>query len=311
MDHNVIAKLCENSRNLSSALSHDDDTLTSSTETRFRSFNRSRASSISRTISSRKNSKDSDEMIELSKTVQNGMADLSLYDEPINYKNSSPEEVQKKIEAMKVDLLNKIKNNEDPIPTASSTLRKYSTESIEEENETVKQVERPKSRGIRSSVSFYGNSVAEEVSGLEKGNGDSDTKLKRENSVLERKLSGKPLDKYCKDMIVDIEKSNKVIDRHMKELTSSKLMSDNLVQQLEAVDKINDYVNQKGDIPDETLVELNNNFKVLTSEIAEVIPVARKRSTSGRISSGHKNYNLFGDASMSNQDLLNDLLGKK
>lgn len=137
---------------------------------------------------------------------------------------------------------------------------------------------------------------------------------KREGSNLDRILSGKPMDKYCKNIISDIEKSNKVIDKHLKDFTQSKTESDKLVEQLEAVDKMNEYVMSNGDIPSETLSELNNNFKMLSDSVFnDTLPVHRKRSVSGRRTSAISDgkANPFGDASMSNQDLLNDLLGKK
>lgn len=316
----MMAKLCENSRNLSSAMSRDEDT--TSTDTRMRSYSRSRTNSTSRTTpnQTRKNSKESDDMIELAKTVQDGMADMSIFDEEIDFNNTAPEVVQKKINTMKEDLLHKIKNNEEPVPRLSSAVRRYSTEETIEEVEEIKEVlERPKSRGRSANVSFFGDTSVEETSSIvtvhHHGSGDEGpTKLRRESSTLERKSSAKPIDKYCTDIIQNIERSNRVIDRHMKEFSSSKLESDKLVEKLQAVDKISDFMNNKGDIPEDTFTELNNNFKVLTNQAIESIPVARKRSVSSRRSSVQRSEsksNLFGDSSMSNQDLLEDLLGKK
>lgn len=319
MDQNILAKLCENSRNLSSALSHDEDT-SSSTEPRSR-YVRSRTNSTSTRSTpnpTRKSSKSSDEIIELAKTVQDGMADLAIVDDEIDFKNASPDEVQKKIEVLKADLLNKIKNNEEPSSRRPSALRRRSTEeSIEEHIEEVTEIERPKSRGRgrNSNVSFYDDTSTQESSPI---NGyttsdDDKGKLKRENTVIERKLSGKPIEKYCKDIMVDIERSSKVIDGHVKQLSQSKFDGDKLVQQLQAVDKFNELLNIKGDIPSETLTELNNNFKMLTDQvITDAPPIARKRSVSGRRNSRvESRSNLLGDATMSNQDLLDDLLGKK
>ncbi|KAM3956415.1 uncharacterized protein ACR2FA_009615 [Aphomia sociella] len=320
-EHVLLAKLCENSRNINSALSHDEDT-SSSTEPRSRYITSRTNSSTSRSASNptRKSSKgSSDEMIELAKTVQDGMADLAIFDEDLDYKNSSPDEVQKKIDVLKADLLNKIKNNEEPMSRKSSALRRGSTEeSIEEQVEEVNDDERPKSRGRRNSnVSFFDEVTVEETTTtvtINQQNNEVDIfKPKRENSSLERKLSGKPIDKYCKDIIQDIEKSSKVIDRHMQQFNSSKFESDKLVQQLQAVDKFNDFVNSQGEIPEEALTELNNNFKMLNDQIfTEGPPVPRKRSISGRKSSRTESRsNLMGDSNMSNQDLLNELLGKK
>ncbi|XP_052750485.1 lebercilin [Galleria mellonella] len=319
-DHTILAKLCENSRNINSALSHDEDT-SSSTEPRSRYITSRTNSTASRSASNqtRKSSKESsDEILELAKTVQDGMADLAIYDEDSDYKNSSPDEVQKKIEIMKADLLNKIKNNEEPVLRTKSLLRRGSTEeSIEEQIEKVDDDERPKSRGRRNSnVSFFDGVTVEETTTTVAINNQNNAievfKPNRENSSLERKLLGKPIDKYCKDIIQDIEKSSLVIDKHMKQFNSSRMESDKLVQQLQAVDKINDFVNSQSDIPAEALTELNNNFKMLTDQIfTEQTPVPRKRSISGRRSSRDSRTNLMGDANMSNQDLLNDLLGKK
>lgn len=244
-------------------------------------------------------------MLELAKTVQDGIADLAIEDE-IDFKSSTPEEMQKRMEAMKVDLMNKIKHNEDPLSRKSSALRRKSTEeSIEEQIIEEVIIERPKSRGRRgSTVSFYDNAGD--------ATGDNNEKLisKRENSALEKK-STKPIDKYCKDIIHDIEKSTKVIDTHIKQFSQSRQVSDKLVEQLQAVDKLNDFVNGKGDIPEETLTELNNNFKMLSEQVINETPIPRKRSVSGRSSRIESRTSILGDAHMSNQDLLEDLLGKK
>ncbi|XP_059049900.1 lebercilin isoform X2 [Achroia grisella] len=229
-EQTLLAKLCENSRNINSALSHDEDT-SSSTEPRSRYVTSRTNSTISRSASNqtRKSSKgSSDEMIELAKTVQDGMADLAIFDEDLHYKNSSPEDMQKKMEFMKADLLNKIKNNEEPTLRKTSIRRGSTEESIEEQVEKVNDDdERPKSRGRRNSnISFFDDLTVEETA---------------------------------------------------------------------------------GDIPEEALKELNNNFKIISDQV----PVPRKRSISGRRSSRESRTNLMGDASMSNQDLLNDLLGKK
>lgn len=307
----MIAKLCENSRNVSSALSHDEDT-SSSTEPRSR-YGRSRTNSTSTRSTSnpgtRKNSKNSDDIMDLAKTVQDGMADLTIFDEDLDLK-SSPDELQRKMEAMKSELMNKIKSTEEPASRKPSALRRKSTEeSIEELIESDEQ-ERPKSRGKRNSnVSFYENAAIEEtVTTVAIHDGE----MKREGSALERRISGKPIDRYCKDIIQDIEKSSKVIDKHMKCFNQSRFESDKLVQQLEAVDKINEFVNANGEIPESALNELNNNFRMLTDQVfSDVTPVGRKRSISGRRSSRDSRNNLLGDANMTNQDLLDDLLGKK
>ncbi|XP_072940974.1 uncharacterized protein [Epargyreus clarus] len=318
MDQNILAKLCESSRNLSSALSHDEDT-SSSTEPRSR-YVRSRTNSSSTRSTpnpTRKSSKSSDEIIELAKTVQDGMADLAIVDDEIDFKNASPDEVQKKIEVLKADLLNKIKNNEEPSSRRPSALRRLSTEVSIEEQIEITEIERPKSRGRgrNSNVSFYDDTSTQESSPI---NGyttsdDDKVKLKRENTVIERKLSGKPIDKYCKDIIVDIERSSKVIDGHVKQFSQSKFDGDKLVQQLQSVDKLNELLNTKGDIPTAALTELNNNFKMLTDQVfTEPTPIARKRSVSGRRNSRvESRSDLLGDSNMSNQDMLDDLLGKK
>ncbi|XP_060801072.1 lebercilin [Amyelois transitella] len=338
-EQSFLAKLCENSRNISSSLSHDDTS--SSTEPRS-AYARSRTNSTSRSTPNhkRKSSKSSsdDNMIELAKTVQDGMADLAIFDD-VDFKNSSPDEVQKKIESMKVELLTKIKNNEEPSSRKSSALRRGSLgESIEEQIEEEEVQERPKSRGRRNSnVSFYGDVTVEETtttvtinshneiehdkkpkretSNLDRRVGGIESEMvrpKRENSNLEKILAAKPIDKYCKDIIQDIEKSSKVIDRHLKQFNTSQFESDKLVQQLQAVDKINDFVNSNGEIPAEALTELNNNFKMLTDQVFTDVPVPRKRSLSGRRGSRTESRtNLLGDSNLSNQDLLDDLLGKK
>lgn len=335
IDQNIIAKLCQNSRSLSSALSHDEET-SSSAEPRSR-YARSRTNSTStgtRSTPNRKLSKTSDDMVELAKTVQDGMAELAIFDDDI--KSESPDEVQKKMEAMKVELMKKIKNHDEP--KRPSALRRMSTEeSIDEQIVEVVE-DRPKSRGRRNSnVSFFGSVNVEEstttvheyktsISDYKSGDETEILRPKRENSALERfsverpkrvscelerQLSGKPLDKYCKDIMQDLEMSSKVIDKHVKEFNGTNFDNDKIVQQLQAVDKINEIVNGNVEIPDEALTELNNNFKMLAGQVFNDIPAARKRSISGRRSSRDSKSNLLGDVSMSNQDLLDDLLGKK
>lgn len=315
MDQTILAKLCENSRNVSSSLSHEEDT-SSSTEPRSR-YARSRTNSTSTRSTpnqTRKSSKGSDDMLELAKTVQDGMADLAIFDEDIDFKNTSPDEVQKKIEVLKADLLTKLRNDEAPSRKPSALRRRSTEESIEEEI-TEEEVERPKSRGRRNSnVSFYENITVEETTTSVIINSD-DQKPKertRESSALERKLGGKPVEKYCKDIMQDIEKSNKLIEKHVQQFNSSRFESDKLVQQLQAVDKINDFVNFNGDIPESALTELNNNFKMLTDQVlSDPTPATRKRSISGRRGSRTESRSNLLDDGMSNQDLLEDLLGKK
>ncbi|KAF9420411.1 hypothetical protein HW555_003333 [Spodoptera exigua] len=312
VDQNIMAKLCENSRSISSALSHDEDT-SSSTEPRSR-YARSRTSStLSRSTpnpGTRKNSKGSDDMMELAKTVQDGMADLAIFDEELDFK-SSPDELQMKMEAMKTELMKKIKNTDEPSSRKTSALRRKSTEESIDEQVELEETERPKSRGRRNSnVSFFEQAAIEDsITTVAVHHEEMEVKMKREGSSLERKLSSKPLEKYCKDIIQDIEKSSKVIDKHMKCFNQSRLESDKLVQQLEAVDKINEIVNANAEIPDSALNELNNNFKMLTDQVfTEVVPMGRKRSISGRRNS---KTNLLGDVNMTNQEMLDDLLGKK
>ncbi|KAL4709984.1 hypothetical protein ACJJTC_001029 [Scirpophaga incertulas] len=314
LDQNIISKLCENSRNISSSLSQEEDT-SSSTEPRSR-YERSRTNSTSTKSTpnpTRKNSKGSNDMIELAKTVQDGMAELAIYDDDLGFKNS-PEAVQKKIEALKADLMTKLKSDDTPSRRHSALRRQSTEESIEEEINESGQGERPLSRGRRnSSISFTGGITVEETSTKITLNGTA-SKLSRENSVLERKLpSGAPVDKYCNDIMQDIEKSNKLIEKHVKDFNTSRFESDKLVQQLQAVDKINDYVNSQGDIPEETLKELNNNFKILSEQVlVDSLPSGRKRSVSGRRNSRTESRtNLLDDTGMSNQDLLEDLLGRK
>lgn len=306
VDQNILAKLCENSRSISSSLSHDEE-ISSSIEPRSR-YARSRTNSTSTRSTpnqTRKSSKSSDDIVELAKTVQDGMADLAIYDNEIDMSN--PEELQKKIEVMKADLISKIKN-EEPVSRKSSAVQRQSMEeSIEEEIE--EEVERPKSRGRRnSSVSFYENIEENKVISISPT--DDETKLRREGSVAEKKTPGKPIEKYCKDIIQDIEKSSKVIEQHVKQYKYSRFESDKLVQQLEAVDKINEFVNENGEIPETALAELNNNFKMLTDQMFNEGPT-RKRSISGRRGVRESRMNLLGDSNMSNQELLEDLLGNK
>lgn len=311
MDQNILAKLCENSRNISSSLSHDEDT-SSSTEPRSR-YTSSRNSTSSRNTPNlmRKHSKNSDEIIELAKTVQDGMADLTIIDDDL--KNTTPDEMQKKMEAMKEDLMKKIKNNEEPRSRKTSALRRMSTEeSIEEQIIEEVVVERPKSRGrIGSTVSFYDNSNSDTGNNYTSDEADKVT-LIRELSAKVRKAPVKNIDKYCKDIIQDIEKTSKVIDVHMKQFSQSKFTGDKLVEQLQAVDKLNDFVNGSGDIPTEALTELNNNFNMLTEQVFIENEPVRKRSVSSRKNSRiESKTNLLGDSNMSNKDLLDDLLGKK
>ncbi|XP_035428977.1 lebercilin-like protein [Spodoptera frugiperda] len=313
VDQNIMAKLCENSRSISSALSHDEES-SSSTEPRSR-YARSRTSStISRSTpnpGTRKSSKESDEIMELAKTVQDGMADLTIFDDELDFK-SSPDELHMKMEAMKTELMKKIKSSSDEAPSRkTSALRRKSTEESIEEQVELEDTERPKSRGRRNSnVSFFEQAAVEDsITTVAVHHGEMEVKTKRENSSLERRLAGKPLEKYCKDIIQDIEKSSKVIDKHMKCFNQSRFESDKLVQQLEAVDKINEFVNANVEIPESALNELNNNFKMLTDQVfTDVVPMGRKRSISGRRNS---KTNLLGDVNMTNQEMLDDLLGKK
>ncbi|XP_011548452.3 lebercilin-like protein isoform X1 [Plutella xylostella] len=313
-----LSRLCENSRSLSSALSHDEET-SSSAEPKSR-YIRSRTNSSSTNTKStpnqtRKNSKASDDMLEMAKTVQEGMAGLSLFEEEIDFHNTAHEDVQKKIESMKIDFMNKIKNNEDPLSRKASLKSGSEKDSMEEKIETNQdEEERPKSRGRRTSrVSLLNETKVEETvashsSNYNRGN---EMKLKRENSIVDRRNS-KPIDKYCNNIMQDIEKSSQIIDRHVKEFNTTKFDGEKLVQQLHAVDKINEYVTANGDIPDEAFEELNNNFKMLTDQVmSETLPIAKKRTLSGRGTKTEGRGNLFGDSSMSNQDLLDDLLGKK
>lgn len=311
MDQNILAKLCENSRNISSSLSHDED-ISSSTEPRSRYIS-SRNSTSSRNTPNlmRKHSKNSDEIIELAKTVQDGMADLTIIDDDL--KNTTPDEMQKKMEAMKEDLMKKIKNNEEPLSRKTSALRRMSTEeSIEEQIIEEVVIERPKSRGRNgSTVSFYNNSNSDTGNNYTSDEADKVT-LKREFSAKVKKAPAKNIDKYCKDIIQDIEKTSKVIDVHMKQFSQSKFTGDKLVEQLQAVDKLNDFVNGSGDIPTEALTELNNNFNMLTEQVFIENEPVRKRSVSSRKNSRiESKTNLLGDSNMSNKDLLDDLLGKK
>lgn len=312
VEQNIMAKLCENSRSLSSALSHDEES-SSSAEPRSR-YARSRSNStISRstpTPGTRKTSKGPGEIIELAKTVQDGMADLSIYDDDFNLK-SSPDELHTKMESMKAELMNRIKNEEPGSRKSSALRRKNSVEdSIEEQSES-EEPNRPKSRGRRNSnVSFFEHTEVEDsVTTVAIHQGE--TFMKRETSSLERKISGKPIEKYCKAIIQDIEKSSEVIDKHMKCFNQSRFESDKLVEQLEAVDKINELVNANGEIPESALNELNNNFNMLTEQVFDGIPTSRKRSISSRQNSRDSRSNLLGDANMTNQQLLDDLLGKK
>ncbi|CAB3242822.1 unnamed protein product [Arctia plantaginis] len=324
LDQNIIAKLCENSRNVSSALSHEEDT-SSSTEPRSR-YGRSRTNSTSTRSTSntgtRKNSKSSDEMVDLAKTVQDGMADLAIFDDELVIEQQ--DEIHKKIEGLKTELMKRIKNDEPPSRKTSALRRKTPEESIEEQPE-YEIHERPKSRGRRnSSVSFYEeSSIAESTTTVAVHEKEKQICVKRENSSIgersvkregsalsERMIDGKPIDKYCKDIMQDIEKSTKVIDKHMKAFGQPRFESDKLVEQLEVVDKINEFVNGSGDIPEAALSELNNNFKMLTENVLSEAPLARKRSIASRRNSRDARTNLLAD-SMTNQEMLEDLLGRK
>lgn len=297
--------MCENSRSISSSLSHDEE-ISSSIEPRSR-YARSRTNSTSTRSTpneTRKSSKGSDDIVELAKTVQDGMADLAIYDDELDSNN--PEEIQKKLELMKTDLIKKIKNDE-PVSRKSSALRRKSTEeSIEEE---IMEIERPISRGRKNStVSFYGNS--EDNSVVSTSTTENGTKLQRESSNVDKRLSGKPIEKYCIDIIQDIEKSNKVIEKHVQQYNHSIFENDKLVEQLQVVDKINEFVSTNGEIPKSALTELNNNFKMLTDQMFSDVP-SRKRSISGKRGSRETKPNLLVDTNMTNQDMLDDLLGKK
>lgn len=261
-------------------------------------------------------------MLDLATKVQEGMANLSIFEEL--EKNISPDDMEKKIEIMKADLMNKIKlDKEEPATKKPSAIRRQSTEeSIEEQ--IVEEIERPKSRGRRSSsVSFYdgcnisatvqeNTTTTVAINDYRSGRGDEieKFKVKRETASAIEKKSGKNIDKYCNEIIQDIEKSTKVIDKHMKQLNYSKFEGDKLVEQLQVVDKLNELVSSTGDMPNGTLEELNNNFKMLTENVFSENNIARKRSISSRRGSSKSRNDLLGDANMTNQDLLNDLLGK-
>lgn len=261
-------------------------------------------------------------MLDLAKTVQEGMADLSIFEEL--EKNTPSEDMENKIEIMKADLMNKIKlDKEEPATKKSNVVRRQSTEeSIEEQ--IVEEIERPKSRGRRSSsVSFYecGNvtgtiqentTTTVAINDYRSGRGDEieKFKVKRETASAVEKKSGKNIDKYCNEIIQDIEKSTKVIDKHMKQFNYSKFEGDKLVEQLQMVDRLNELVSSTGDMPNDSLEELNNNFKMLTENVISENTTARKRSISSRRGSSKSRNDLLGDANMTNQDLLNDLLGK-
>lgn len=313
MDQNILAKLCENSRNVSSALSHEEDT-SSSTEPRSR-YGRSRTNSTSTRSTpnpgTRKSSKSSEEIMELAKTVQDGMADLTIFDTDLN---AAPEELHKKMEAMKTELMKKIKTEDTGSRRPSALRRKSTEEAIDEQVEIETPTsERPKSRGRRnSSVSFYEETPIEEtVTTVAVHEEQMQMCVRRENSAhTDRTIGGKPIDKYCKDIMQDIEKSSKVIDKHVKNFNQTRFESDKLVQQLQAVDKINEFVISSGEIPDSALSELNNNFKMLTENVFAEVPVARKRSIASRRNSRDSRPNLLAD-SMTNQEMLEDLLGKK
>lgn len=325
LDQNIIAKLCENSRNVSSALSHEEET-SSSTEPCSR-YGRSRTNSTSTRSTSntgtRKNSRNSDEIVDLAKTVQDGIADLAIFDDELHVEQQ--DELHKKIEVMKTELMKRIKSDEPTPSRKTSALRRKTPEEAIEEHPEYEINERPKSRGRRnSSVSFYEESnITESTTTIAVHETDKQVCVKRENSSIgergvkregsalnERLIDGKPIDKYCKDIMQDIEKSNKVIDKHMKAFGQPRFESDKLVEQLEAVDKINEFVNGSGDIPEAALSELNNNFKMLTENVFSEAPLARKRSISSRKNSRDARTNLLADT-MTNQEMLEDLLGRK
>lgn len=326
--------MCESSRNLNSALSYEEEM---AIEPRSKYATKLRTNSTSSRTPNRKNSKESDDMIELAKSVQDGMAELAIIDDAPARVDSAPQsEAQRKMDAMKTDLMNKIRTQEDEKPRVTSALSRIMSteESIEPQAGEKEELERPKSRGRRnSSVSFYDNVEIEEstttvaindTAGHSKPHRENSfvTKLQRENSVLnmaerrlsstEKKMAGKPIiEKYCQEIIHEIDKSSKVIDSHVKQFQTSRFQNEQIVQQLQSVDKIHSLVSSSGEIPSAALTELNNNFKVLTNQMFSDAPSARKRSISSRRGSKDSRSTLMGDVGMSNQDLLDDLLGKK
>ncbi|GBP80537.1 hypothetical protein EVAR_39407_1 [Eumeta japonica] len=313
-DVQEIAKLCENSRSISSALSREED---DAYEARSRHYTRSRSNYTRRSTPNRKVIKETDtDVSDLTRTVQNGMNNLSLFDDEIDFTDYSSDAAQKKIEAMKAEMMKKIKNKEDAPTRKSSAVRKYSAdESIEEqiEEEVVENensyTKFPKVRQ-NSAVIFNNKTHLEESADSTKESVSAD---EEQDEIVENKNFKAPINKYCKDIIAGIEKSSKIIDKHIDEFKSSKIEGDRIVEQLHAVDKMNELVTSRNDIPEEALVELNNNFKMLTDQVYNDIQPTKKRLSSGKLSASRSNSraNLFGDANLSNKDLLNDLLGKK
>ncbi|CAH3989363.1 unnamed protein product [Pieris brassicae] len=212
--------------------------------------------------------------VDLVKAVQEGMASVGIREQRITCTENS----QSKMETMKTDLMNRIRNNEEPPSRKTSALRRQSTEASVDEY-VVEEV----GRARRSSgVSFY-----------EAGRGESET----ERGTGDGTQTGRRSERYCKDILEDIEKSSRVIDVHVRQLSAAAGAGERLASQLRAVDRVNELVNARGDLPAAAISQLQDEFEALSQH---ALP-SRLRPAA----------DLLGDRALSNRDLLDDLLGKK
>ncbi|XP_022121942.2 uncharacterized protein LOC110997886 [Pieris rapae] len=214
--------------------------------------------------------------VDLAKAVQEGMASVGIREQRI----AGTENSQSKMEAMKTDLMNRIRNNEEPRSRKTSALRRQATE------ESVSEyVVEEAGRARRSSgVSFYEAGRGESETDTERGTGDG-TQM------------GRRAERYCKDILEDIEKSSRVIDVHVRQLSAATGAGERLASQLRAVDRVNELVNARGDLPAGAISQLQDEFEALSQH---ALPPRLRPAA-----------DLLGDRALSNRDLLDDLLGKK
>ncbi|XP_047520951.1 uncharacterized protein LOC125060207 [Pieris napi] len=218
--------------------------------------------------------------VDLAKAVQEGMAGVGIREQRV----AGTENSQSKMEVMKTDLMNRIRNNEEPPSRKTSALRRQSTEESVDEY-VVEEAGRLEVRVRRSSgVSFYEAGRGESETDTERGTGDGTQ-------------TGRRAERYCKDILEDIEKSSRVIDVHVRQLSAAAGAGERLASQLRAVDRVNELVNARGDLPAGAISQLQNEFEALSQH---ALP-SRLRPAA----------DLLGDRALSNRDLLDDLLGKK
>ncbi|CAK1552744.1 unnamed protein product [Leptosia nina] len=229
---------------------------------------------------------------ELARAVRDGIADLTIDDDRLT-ECATPEDTRIRMRAMKMDLMTKIINNEESTSRRASALRGRSSEESTEE-ELTRGPTRPVSRGRRSSAVCFSEADEDAPGSTDLAAGDD------VDRASARKLSGKQ-EKYCKNILEDIEKSSRVIDVHVRQLSAVQSAGDRIAEQLRAVDRVNELVNAKGDVPEPALTRLQERFQSLSEHVVARGPSGRRAKVS----------TLLDDEALTNRDLLDDLLGKK